>query len=240
MRLSAVKNLGLLVLAVVGIAPCANAGIITAPPGLSPGSQYRLVFVTTDLYTASSTSITVYNNDVNSEANAISALDALGTTWLAIGSTSTVNAIDNVGIDAGIPIYDLEGQLVAADASTAAGGLFSGSLLALIQTDGGEAASNAFIWTGTLPDGQAALGYQLGLSPSPVEVGEPGFLGSAWIASGPSLPDITQLPLYGISGILTVPTPEPSTISMVIAAGALTIFARRRVHRNRRAAPTPC
>src|ERR1039458_6718552 len=68
MRLSFVKNMGLLVLAVMGLASRSSAGlIVTVPPSLAPGSQYRLVFVTADTYTATSSSITDYNNDVNTD-----------------------------------------------------------------------------------------------------------------------------------------------------------------------------
>ena len=63
MRLSFVKNMGLLVLAVVGIASRADAGIITVPPDLAPGSQYRLVFVTAGTYNATSSSISTYNDE---------------------------------------------------------------------------------------------------------------------------------------------------------------------------------
>ena len=106
MRLSIVKNVGPLVLAVVGIASRVDAGIITVPPGLAPGSQYRLAFETADTYNAESSSIGVYNSEVNTEADAVAALAALGTTWLVIGSTDAVFASDNIGFQAGVPIYD--------------------------------------------------------------------------------------------------------------------------------------
>src|ERR1035441_421237 len=145
-----------LAVAVVGLAAnCAADGIITVPPSLAPGSQYRLVFVTADFYTATrfffgvfvtadfytatSSNIGDYNTDVNNGANNLagdtgSLLAPLGTSWLDIGSTATVNAIDNIGIDSGVPIYDLEGNLVANDAGTGVGGMFSGSLFSSIST----------------------------------------------------------------------------------------------------------
>src|ERR1035441_11041870 len=77
-----------LAVAVVGMASRSAAGtIVTIPSSLAPGSQYRLVFVTADTYTATSSNIAVYNTDVNNEANTIAALAALGTTWTVIGST---------------------------------------------------------------------------------------------------------------------------------------------------------
>ena len=70
-----------------------NAAIgdpITVPTGLSVGDQYRLVFVTSTTHQATSSDINSYNSIV----------DALGDTviesdWKVIGSTLTVDAIDN-------------------------------------------------------------------------------------------------------------------------------------------------
>ena len=223
--------MGLLVLAVVGIASRADAGIITVPPGLAPGSQYRLVFVTDNDYTATSSSITDYNNDVNSEANSVAALAALGTTWLDIGSTATVNAISNIGIDAGVPIYDLEGNLIASDAGTEAGGMFSGTLYSPPDfTEYGATSTLGWVWTGATVQGGVS-GH--GLGTGSVELGRNSFTDYTWIAytiGGGTTP----VSLYGISAVLTVPgrtTPEPATTGMVIAAGALMFFAGRR---NRR------
>src|ERR1035438_1081720 len=143
-----------LAVAVVGLAAnCAADGIVTVPPSLAPGSQYRLVFVTADTYTATSSSITDYNNDVNTEA-AASALAALGTTWLDIGSTATVNAIDNIGIDSGVPIYDLEGNLVANDAGTGVGGLIeSNPILSPIMFTELGTYLYTLVWTGSTWEG---------------------------------------------------------------------------------------
>lgn len=233
MRLSIVKNVGLLVLAVVGIASRADAGIIiTVPPGLAPGSQYRLVFETANTYTAVSSSISTYNTDVDTEAAAVFALDALGTTWLDIGSTAAVSAINNIGIDAGVPIYDLEGNLIANDAGTETGGLFSGTILHTINTTEGGVAGPNEAWTGSTEYGGTDPGYGLG-SAHP-ELGLPNHTDFEWLQYAIATGADSPAALYGISGILTVPgstTPEPATTGMVIAAGVLMFFARRR---NRR------
>jgi hypothetical protein len=125
---------------------------------LTPGEPYRLVFVTADTYTAPSTSISYYNGVVNAEADSVAALEVLKTTWLGIGSTSTVNAIDNTGADPGVPIYDLNGDLIAADATTGTNGLFSGSLLQPISYDEINASpENYYVWTGTTTAGAEDL-----------------------------------------------------------------------------------
>ncbi len=85
--------------------------MLLTPPTLGPGQQYRLVFTTASTYTATSGDIATYNNDVNTEADSITLLNSLGTTWTAIGSTSSVSAIVNIGLsdssDDNIPIYNL-------------------------------------------------------------------------------------------------------------------------------------
>jgi len=117
MRYSVVKNLGLLVLAVMGTASGSYAGTIyLVPPGLAPGDQYQLVFVTSDTFDATSSDISTYNAEVSAEAAlnpALSAFDALnGVTWTVIGSTATVNA--NVNASSSGSVYTLDGVMVAS------------------------------------------------------------------------------------------------------------------------------
>jgi hypothetical protein len=94
---------------VVGTATHARAVPITAPPGLDPGDQYRLAFVTSTLRDATSANIADYNAYVTTVANAVPELLALATTWTAIGSTASVDARDNTGtnpnVEAGVPIF---------------------------------------------------------------------------------------------------------------------------------------
>jgi hypothetical protein len=236
MRMSVFKNTGLLALAVVGIASRSSADtIITVPAGLAPGSQYRLVFVTAELYTAESSNIADYNNAVNNDANTIAALAALGATWLDIGSTATVNAIDNIGVDSGVPIYDLEGNLVANDAGTEAGGMFNGAISVPISTNENGGIEANLVWTGT--DAFTGLGY------AGYPLGSPSYEGQTvfgWSSADTSHwatfdvePQTVPYSLYGISGILTVPAvPEPSSLGMAIGGAALMYIARRRYRRK--------
>jgi hypothetical protein len=226
-----------LAVAVVGLAAnCAADGIITVPPSLAPGSQYRLVFVTADFYTATSSNIGDYNTDVNNGANNLagdtgSLLAPLGTSWLDIGSTATVNAIDNIGIDSGVPIYDLEGNLVANDAGTGVGGMFSGSLFSSISTtELGVTTITITPFTGIFSIGTEAGSVGLG-SGLYVDVGLSGATSFAW-ENYETVYGADHEPLYGISEVLTVPTPEPSTTVLLTLGGAILIGARRRmVHR---------
>jgi hypothetical protein len=201
--------------------------------GLNPGDTYRLVFVTSASTDATSGDIDYYNAFVTTAADDVPELAALAATWFDIGTTEAVSAINNIGIDSGVPIYDLEGNLIANDAGTEAGGMFSGSIQnPLIFNEVGAAFIGHGVWTGTAANGQSADGGELG-SGSPV-IGCTGSLGPSWIYCRSEIATQGEFPLYAISGVLTPPvstSPEPATTGMVIAAGALMFFAGRR---NRR------
>jgi hypothetical protein len=198
--------------------------------GLAPGSQYRLVFVAADFYTAESSNIADYNNDVNTEANSVSALAALGTTWLDIGSTATVNAIDNIGIDSGVPIYGLDGNLVANDAGTEAGGLFGGTIknrIAMTEFGGYSPWSGPnYVWTSSGPWGETLSGAPPFGATDSVAFGDDFYSDGEWINAWHYPPSL-DFSLYGISAVLTAPTPEPSTMGMALVAGALLYVAWR-------------
>jgi hypothetical protein len=224
MRLNLVRLSMLAGLVTVGLASLCSAAPITAPPGLTVGQQYRLVFVTADLYTATNTNISYYNGVVTTEADAVAALNALSTTWYDIGSTATVNAIDNIGADVGVPIYDTDGHLVAADASTtSAHALFSNQSLDGNMTyneNGSPIAGFVEVWTGTYvngtPGGHPALG-----STGTVTAGATNTTSGFWIANQ-TLAPTTARPLYAISGIITygeAPVPEPGTMSLMMLGG---------------------
>jgi hypothetical protein len=185
------------------------------------------VFVTEGTYTATSTDISVYNADVNNEANAGgSPLASLGLTWTAIASTSSVSAYDNIGGVFTAPIYNLGGQLVA-DGSA---GLWNFGLDIdnPIDFDEGGVERGLLVWTGTDPDG-------LGFGPNVLGGSEPiwGFYQDdnyQWVDDGEGSAGLTE-ELYAISPILTVPgsespaTPEPGTVSPMMLGGIL--LARR-------------
>jgi len=226
------RKTGFRIAAALALAYVAMAGRSQAeelsPVGLAPGSPYILVFVTNDTYTATSTAIGTYNAEVNTEANGIAALAALMTTWSAIGSTSSVNAIDNIGSNPGVPIYDLNGDLIAADDTLA--GLFSGSLLNPINIDENGDTLNNFVWTGSLSDGTAWVGHALG--PGGPDFGDSSSSGSHWITYATTTSGASES-LYAISGVLTTaPVPEPSTLAMMALGGAILLLAgsRKKTH----------
>jgi hypothetical protein len=198
------------------------------PTGLTPGSQYRLAFVTAGTFTATDGVLADYNSDVTTEANTIGLLATLGTTWADLGSSATVNATTNIGQDPSIPIYNLAGMLVADDATANAGGLFSDNFINPIDVTETGGTLSTRVWTGSDRTG-LSLGSTFafgggnpiyGASSSTtngINEGNPGGNGFSYS-------------LYAISGVLTVssPTPEPSTFGMIAVAFVAALSRRQR------------
>ncbi len=228
--LSATRVFGFLSLAAWGcVSPC-SASIITVPPSLSPGDQYRLVFITSTTDSASSSSISDYNNFVTSVADSVAALLDFPATWTAIVSTSTQSALTNIGGDSNVPIFLLDGDEVAAGTT----GLFSATLFNPIDLDenGKTLPSGSKVWTGSTSSG--GIGSDP-LGSSTPEYGIDSDTSSLWIADGTSITNSTDHNLYAISSILTIAgdppasIPEPSTLGLAVLGGAVLLLVRRRV-----------
>ena len=230
-------------------ATATQAQLTLVPAGLVAGDTYRLVFVTADIYTATDPKIADYNAEVTAEADSVSALLALGTTWSVIGSTSAVNAIDNIGQDAAVPIYNLESNLIANDATTNTGGLFSTtgdlsvSLFNPIQyTETGGFLGSANVFTGTAFNGTANINYP-GRVLGGASIGGTSVFGgntaddnANWIYAT-SIPTSSEDSLYAISGVITVApavVPEPSTWAALLS-GIGMLGCMQFVRRTRRA-----
>ena len=111
----------LLVAALLALGLVANARAdVMMPPGLLPGQQFRIVFVTTATTQATSSSISTYDtvvkNDVTATAPGLLTYNGSPVLYEAIGSTSTVNAISRLPAD-NVPIYLPDGTEVAAGGS---------------------------------------------------------------------------------------------------------------------------
>ncbi len=209
--------------------------IIATPSGLSPGDQFRIVFLTVATTQATNTDIGYYNTFVNNDAinqaggignNVVYGSTAL--TWTAIASTNDIAAISNVG-SFDVPVYLGSGTLITP--SDTASGLWSGSLLSPIN----EFLTDPFffdtaVWTGTLPDGSNAGSFTLGSGSGFGSL--PGLSNksnSEWVATG-ATPSTFSNNMYGISQVLTA-VPEPSTYAMALAGlacGGYSLFRRRK------------
>src|SRR5262245_58387609 len=139
----------------VGAGSRVEAGGITlsTPAGLTPGESFRFVFVTDGTMTATSSNIADYNSFVNAQARGHTYNGSV-VTWKAIGSTATVNAIDNVGQQPIVGVFLADGTLVTNSTTTT--GLWSGTLSHEINEDLSSAPQFAFVWTGTTSAGVAA------------------------------------------------------------------------------------
>jgi len=199
--------------------------ITTVPPGLHNGDQYRLVFVTDGSYSGKSTNISFSNKAVVSAASEAPALVALGTTWSAIASTAIDAAYDNTsthpGIDPDYPIYNLNGELVAANNAE----LWSGQLLNAIRYTQSGAIQTNKVLAGTAINGLPSE-VPLNGGNAKATFALPGAVDSTWIYTPP--PAISFGPYYAISGVLTV-VPEPGTIGLasVGAASIAVVFVLR-------------
>lgn len=210
------------------------SSIDVLPPGLNPGDQYRLIFITSAGITAKSDNIADYDAFVSEVANA-SPLGSLGATWQAIVSTPTVSAADHLGASP-VPIYRLDGQEVAAG-TTGPQGLWSdglnnpnphrSSVLFDEKGDNAQLVSNIpgsniqniqLAWTGTAEDGSAEnpLGGALNFGVGCTIVAD-----IRWIDYQDFGDSSTLLPVYGISSVLTVPLPEPGPLGTLLTGTLL-------------------
>lgn len=247
---------------VLGFASISYASPITIPPGLAPGGQYRLVFVSADRTSLTlANTMATYNSFVTTEADANAQLAALTTFWRAIASTAAVTATVNVGVY-NVPVYNLAGQLVAV--SDGASGLWSGALAAPVGYDQNGNAFATNVWTGTTATGAGAgpaAGYLGALGGSYrlpgdclsfytpaqggvgtcAEYGYSGFATGGWVDAGTNFSVNQSYAMYGISDVLTVANnvsevPEPGTVSLMMLGG---MFLVRKVRRYRGAPPAP-
>ncbi len=213
-------------------------------PNLSPGSQFRYVFVTSTGRDATSIDINDYNDFVNNVAVSGTETNSILGDWKVIASTATVNARENTNTltprfpnpDRGLPIFGLDGVQIAANYDQFWGGDLDNPIN--VDENGNVIPRSPlqFVFTGSNRSGSVGgviipLGETGGamdqLSP---QVGRVGFNGSdLWIDTGnlsTSGSINTPLPFYAMSSIQTVeetttPIPEPLTI---LGAGTAIAF----------------
>jgi hypothetical protein len=191
-------------------------------PNLPPGSQYEIIFATSNQTAVSSGSLGFYNNFVTTSSGTLNSILPAGVTWHAVASTgaSPNDARDNAPSSASIPIYNTHGIEVSA------GNLYSGgSLLAPIQYDeNGNSPPINLIWTGA-----DSLGGSLNpLGTSTPEYGDSNATTTGWITGDPdgAFSNGVAWPLYALSSPITV-VPEPATLSLLgTSLFALGVFAR--------------
>jgi hypothetical protein len=206
--------------------PVLLAGNVLAAtlPNLTPGSQFRYVFVTSGTRDATATSLRSYSNFVNDAARAGSQTSGITGTWDVIGSTATINArnsTDTTGTG-GVPIYRVDGVLVANNY----GDLWDGTIANPINVTENGSPQDTTVWTGSSADG-SAITFPLGNGS--VTIGRSPDTNAFWIEDA-TLPNDIPLSFYAMSPIQEIPTaiPEPTTIiaSLLVGAGLLPLKRR--------------
>jgi hypothetical protein len=72
-----------------------SAAPITVPRGSNPGDQFRLAFVTSSTRGVFSSNLDDDSAFLSGVANTFGEVTALGTTWKAIGNSTTVDSMEN-------------------------------------------------------------------------------------------------------------------------------------------------
>jgi hypothetical protein len=193
-----------------------------------------LAFITSTTRDADSSLIDDYNTFVTMVANSQVGLLSLGTTWTAIASTANKDARDNTGtnptVSAGVKIYLVDGTTKIADNNA---DLWDGTLDNAIKFDETGSLTNiAYVWTGTSSSGIATSDP---LGSSKKTFGFTNSTSSIWMDYGSTTDFFAELPLYALSGILTVAAvPEPGMLILFSAGLAFCAVARRRNQNTRR------
>ncbi len=208
------------------------------PPGLNPGDQYRLVFTTSIEQTALSPFVADYNAFVTDVAESVAELAALNTTWRAVisgtdAAGNPVNAVENTGVpfDNQVPIFRLDGEMVSQQVTLPDQTTIEqfwpnedGDVSHKVPLDLDERRNplpaGAFAWT------RAGTG---GLVQLP-NVGSPLATDREFIVNGSHDPSLLHH-FYVVSGILTVPVPEPASFAL-LAMGSFALLAFARLTRK--------
>jgi hypothetical protein len=201
----------LLLIPTSGLALDAPASLV--PAGVSPGSQFYLIFTTSGLYQASSTNMSTYDNSVNADAQGGSSLPGVSSlTWKTLGATSAVDQCKPF-IDLTKPVYTVTKVLVKSTAAA----MFSGGGTSLnskvgVTPSGGSPPTNT-AWIGCSNTGSPLVGNELGTA-NP-GIGIPSLTDSFWISVGTSGVGTAQQ-LYAVSPLLTAP-PLPAAVPTLSA-----------------------
>ena len=208
--------------ALLVVVASSRAGVVR-PPALNDGDHYYLVFVTDASRDALSSDIADYNLFVNQEAATNPALTGtdMGVQWFAIASTETTNARDNAVVEAGVPIYLLDGTTKVADGFA---DIWDGTLDKAINLNQLLAPISSSVWTGSTVSGTSHATRPLGSS-GPA-IGFSTFVTAGWITNT-STGGTTEFPLYALSEHLIIPEPSTGAL-LLIGCGILAWGWRRR------------
>ena len=183
------------------------------PPGLSAGTKYRILFVTSGTDNATSSNITTYNTFVQDQADGATGdpfnhANGTNITFKVLGSTEAVDARDNTETNpsndgTGEAIFYYKGEKVADNYA----GLYNGTWDSQAARDqnGGAVPDNVLVFTGTAPDGTEKFSGSSSnaFGRFAVRVGKPDSSGDELDAISNGLGSGSR-PFYALSEVLTV------------------------------------
>ena len=189
------------------------------PSGLVPGEEFRLLFVTSAEYQATSVDIGHYDELVQERAAAgHEALRSYSGQFRVLGSTETVSARAHTGTTGtgGEPIYWLQGRKLADDY----GDFYDGSWdnRSRGRNESGESEGFFWVWTGSSSDGSSKPGRHLGAERVRYSRHGRGELGGSHESSATS-----ERRLYGLSGVFRVEISEPTLVTSVVTGDELVL-----------------
>ena len=183
------------------------------PSGLSAGTNFRLLFLTSTTRNASATDIATYNTFVQTRAKAghSAITDSCGNRFTVVGSTSTVDARDNTSTTgAGQAIYWLNGAKVADNYADFYDRTWDS--YASKNEHGNANTSHLTVFTGSDRDGTKVSGRHLGATNVRVGVRNPA-VHQGPISHGGDRTSSNGRPFYALSPIFTVGA-QPPTVSI--------------------------
>jgi len=238
---------------ILNLVPTASSEVIVRPPDLQPGDSYRLMFTTAEKRDATSSDPDVYNAFVQNSANASPELLTLGLEWRAYVGTEERSPAENAwlewgeeDIDAGEPIYLLDGRLIAENNAGFYTGLSDGMLTnsdldqignailhSNLVTSPNEPIVEIPVWTGSDFSGEV-VGKGLGDQDRPfstiADAGPAAYARSR--SNGLAVSGHTQTysaHFYALSSVITIPVPEPdSNLVSLVALALLSVAALHR------------
>jgi hypothetical protein len=211
----------------LSVSGMASATLIEAIAELGDGDKYRVLFVTGTQTNQLSSDINYYNNYVSDAAATGILTKDLGLSWMAIGSTASVNAMDNTGInindDAPVTMFNLNGDVMALNGKD----FWDFRIHPFLYDENGR-YTRMQVWTGTNRDGTTGSNYFLG-DPKGTYYGR----SDRWdvaIMMG-AAPTNHQYALYGASAVTAKPSvdvPAPGTVILLSLGLVGLSFARYR------------
>ena len=182
------------------------------PSGLTSGTNFRLMFVTSTERDATSADIETYNSFVRTRAKAghSEITDGCGNRFTVLGSTATVNVRANTGTgssDTDASIYWLKGAKVADNYADLYDGSWD-SKAATLETGGSFPKSGHgvpdYVLTGSNNDGTHHPAWTLGSSSGLVRLGNIGGFGFSEPIRNTENSTTTERPFYGLSPVFKV------------------------------------